>query len=82
MDATNHLAMTLFNYAFSVETVGALTRKGIFTSTEANEIFDRVLLNFETQAGMATPDLLPAITVGRKICEAALAQLSAQGRTP
>jgi len=81
MDATNYQAMTLFASVLGVETIGALTRKNLLTAADASEIFDRVLLNFETQAGVAAPDEQAAIAVARQLCEASLAQLAKQGRT-
>ena len=81
MDPTD-MAMSVFATAFSVETVGLLARKGLISTTESSEIFDRVLLNLETQTATASPAQAPVLALARGICELALARLAEQNRNP
>jgi len=55
--------------------------RGIISSSDVADIFDRVQLNFETQTGAAAQADQEVLALARQICEAALVQLSAQGQT-
>ena len=82
MDDTNYKALATLGMTFAIETIGLLTRKGLVTSAEAREIFDRCLLNLETQNAIADAGDKRVFAVARQICEASLDQLAVQNRNP